>query len=128
LIYFFVGLGGIAGSLLRYFLAFLAIEFWRGDFPAGTLMINLTGSFFLGWITSKFTVPKKLPPQLLTALTTGVIGSYTTFSSFCFDTVELIQSNDFLLAFLYIFISLLGGLFFVKIGITVGEGKAGKSI
>ncbi|WP_312472676.1 fluoride efflux transporter CrcB [Neobacillus sp.] len=121
MVYFYVGLGGIIGSLLRYSLAIIAVDFWGKGFPLGTLIINLSGAFLLGWITTHFVFPKKLHPYFLTALTTGVIGSYTTFSTFCLETVHLIEANEDILALLYILSSFLGGLFFVKLGSTIGE-------
>ncbi|MFJ5715240.1 fluoride efflux transporter CrcB [Neobacillus sp. NPDC093127] len=121
MVYFLVGLGGIAGSLLRYGLSFLAVHIWGKDFPIGTLLINLSGAFFLGWITSHFVHAKKLHPNLVTALSTGVIGSYTTFSTFCLETVHLFEENDYLFGFLYIASSLLGGLLFTHLGIQSGR-------
>lgn len=121
LVYFFVGLGGMAGSLLRYLLSILAVHFWGNEFPIGTLFINLTGSFFLGWMTTALVIPKKLHPYLLSALTTGVIGSYTTFSTFCYETVHLFETKEYLFGFLYMFISLIGGLFFVRAGRKISK-------
>lgn len=121
MVYLFVGIGGIVGSLLRYILSFLAVQIWGRGFPIGTLLINLTGSFLLGWLTTKYILPKKLHPYLLTALSTGVIGSYTTFSTFCLDSVQLLKSDRYFLGFIYIFMSFIGGLLFVRLGLSVGE-------
>ncbi len=121
MVYLFVGLGGIAGSLLRYFFSQMALHMWGKDFPAGTLIINLSGSFFLGWVASKFVIPKKLHPNLLAALTTGVIGSYTTFSTFCLEAVHLMEGNQYLFAFLYMMISLDGGLILIRLGMWMGS-------
>jgi fluoride exporter len=121
LLYLFAGLGGVAGSLFRYILSVIIGQFWGGEFPIGTLFINLTGAFLLGWVTNLLVIPKKLPPQLLTALTTGVIGSYTTFSTFCYETVELFDKGEFLLGCLYIAVSVYGGLFFVKAGMKLSD-------
>lgn len=126
MVYFFVGIGGIVGSMLRYILSILAVDIWGKGFPLGTLLINLSGAFILGWLTSRVVVPKKLPPYLLTALSTGVIGSYTTFSTFCMETVNLIESADYIKGFFYIIISLIGGLFFVRMGMNLGEQQLKK--
>jgi CrcB protein len=126
LVYFFVGIGGIAGSLLRYLLSILAVDIWGKEFPLGTLLINLLGAFILGWLTSRLVVPKKLPPYLLTALSTGVIGSFTTFSTFCIETVNLIESAHYIKGFLYMILSLFGGLSFVRLGINLGEQQLKK--
>ncbi|QCJ43101.1 fluoride efflux transporter CrcB [Bacillus sp. S3] len=121
MVYFFVGLGGIAGSLLRYFLSILGEHFLGSHFPTGTLFINLSGAFFLGWITSRWVNRKKLPPYILTALTTGLVGSYTTFSTFCYETVHLFEGREYAFGVLYICISLVGGLFFVRAGLKISE-------
>lgn len=126
MVYFFVGIGGIIGSMLRYILSILAVDIWGKGFPLGTLLINLSGAFILGWLTSRLVVPKKLPPSLLTALSTGVIGSFTTFSTFCIETVNLIESAHYIKGFLYMILSLLGGLFFVRLGINLGEQQLKK--
>lgn len=123
MVYLFIGIGGMIGSILRYLLSHIIPQIWGGDFPWGTLIINLSGSFFLGWITNKLVVLKKLPPQLLTALTTGVIGSYTTFSTFCLETVQLMEAGKYYLSLLYIVLSLMGGLLFVRIGLEIAENN-----
>lgn len=121
MVYLFVGIGGMIGSVIRYLLSTAAAGLMDETFPFGTLFVNLTGAFLLGWITNKFVSLKKLPPLLLTALTTGVIGSYTTFSTFCLETIKLMEQGQYLFSFLYILISLLGGLLFVRIGLKMGE-------
>jgi fluoride exporter len=121
LIYFLVGLGGIAGSLLRYLLSVIAIVIWGREFPMGTLFINLTGAFLLGFMSNHFVGSKKLHPYLYTALTTGVIGSYTTFSTFCFETVQLLETGKYIFGLLYVFASFFGGLFFVRAGMKLSE-------
>ena len=126
LVYLLVGIGGVIGSLLRYLVSMLSMNLWGEGFPISTLLINLTGSFLLGVVTSRLVIPKKLHPHLLTALTTGVIGSYTTFSTFCYETVYLLETKEYLLGFFYMFISLVGGLFFVRGGMRFR--KQGKKV
>jgi CrcB protein len=121
LIYLFIGIGGIVGSLLRYCLATVTSYLWNEDFPLGTLLINVTGAFLLGWFTNRFVVRQKLHPYFLTAFTSGVVGSYTTFSTFCVDTVKLIEQGAYISGLLYMAASLFGGLLFVKLGMRLGE-------
>jgi fluoride exporter len=123
LIYFFIGIGGIVGSLLRYFLSIIASGLWGKGFPFGTLLINLSGSFILGWFSSRFLVPKKLHPYILSAISTGIIGSYTTFSTFCIEAVHLIENEAYIKGFLYVITSLFGGLLFVRMGMELGKRK-----
>ncbi|MBV7506835.1 fluoride efflux transporter CrcB [Bacillus sp. sid0103] len=121
MIYFLVGLGGVAGSLCRYLLSAMAVEIWGKDFPYGTLTINLTGAFLLGFITNQFSGSNKLHPYLYTALTTGVIGSYTTFSTFCLETVHLLETGKYIFGLLYVGVSFFGGLLVVRAGMTLSE-------
>ncbi|MCL6571356.1 MAG: fluoride efflux transporter CrcB [Bacillus sp. (in: Bacteria)] len=130
MVYLLVGIGGVFGSLLRYLSSIFVMYLWGGGFPIGTLLINLTGSFLLGLVISQLVIPNKLPSIFLTALTTGVIGSYTTFSTFSYETVYLLESKEYLLGFLYMFISIVGGLFFIRVGMRVRkqEKKASRRI
>jgi fluoride exporter len=121
LIYLFIGIGGIVGSLLRYCLASVISYFWNENFPLGTLLINVTGAFLLGWFTNRFVARQKLHPYFLTAFTSGVVGSYTTFSTFCVDTVKLIEQGAYISGLLYMAASLFCGLLFVKLGMRLGE-------
>lgn len=121
LIYFLVGLGGVVGSLLRYLLSVFAEVVWGKEFPIGTLLINLSGSFLLGFMTNHVVSSNKIHPYLFTALTTGVIGSYTTFSTFCFETVHLLETGKYIFGFLYLIVSLCGGLFLAKTGMLLSE-------
>ncbi|MEH7075357.1 fluoride efflux transporter CrcB [Neobacillus drentensis] len=121
MLYFYVGLGGVAGSLLRYLLSVIAVELWGKAFPIGTLFINLSGAFLLGFITTHFVGSKRVHPYLITALTTGVIGSYTTFSTFSVETVQLLESGKFALGLLYLFVSLIGGILLVRAGMKLSQ-------
>lgn len=128
MLYLFVGIGGIVGSLLRYGLAEVTTYLWNTEFPLGTLLINVTGAFLLGWFTTRFVIRQKLHPYFLTAFTSGVVGSYTTFSTFCMDAVKLIEHGADIPGMLYIGASLLGGLLSVKLGMTLGEKNVRKAV
>ena len=119
--YLFVGIGGVIGSLARFLFGKLAMDIWGGGFPVGTLVINLFGAFLLGWMTSRFTKLKKINPNLYIGLTTGIIGSFTTFSTLSVETVKLLESGELIRAFFYILISLFGGLLMVRAGNLMGK-------
>jgi fluoride exporter len=121
LIYFLVGLGGIIGSLIRYVLSVIAVMILGKEFPFGTLFINLTGALLLGFITNRFVSFSKMHTYLYSAFTTGVIGSYTTFSTFCLETVHLLETGKYFFGVIYLVVSLFGGLFFVRVGIKLSE-------
>ncbi|WP_251553743.1 fluoride efflux transporter CrcB [Neobacillus muris] len=131
MVYLFVGMGGVIGSLLRYGISLLTAHIWEGAFPLGTLIINLSGAFALGWVTSRLSNSKRIPSQLLTGLTTGVIGSYTTFSTFCLETIHLMEEAYYTLAIIYLALSFIGGILLVRTGAAVGGGsnkEAGKLV
>lgn len=118
-----VGLGGIAGSLLRYSIGVWSLQHFGNHFPYGTIFANLVGSFLLGWFTSKVIEQKRLNPVISTSISTGVIGSFTTFSTFSVETVTLWSSGQHVSALIYIFISTVGGLLLAFMGYQSGIRK-----
>jgi fluoride exporter len=116
MIWLYIGVAGVAGTLARFGLSVLL----NGGTPAeaylpwGTLLINWTGSFLLGLVAYWPRLEKN--PQLKTALTTGLIGSYTTFSTLSWELLQLLQDRLWLHAFVYAGASLGGGLWFVRLG------------
>ncbi|MFC7392726.1 fluoride efflux transporter CrcB [Scopulibacillus cellulosilyticus] len=121
MVYWFVGVGGIIGALLRYGVSHLFSGVWTGAFPFATLVTNLIGSFVLGWLTTYLSKNKRVPAELFTGLGTGMIGSFTTFSTFSVDTVKLLNASHIGLAFIYVVISLFGGLVLSYAGYKVGD-------
>lgn len=109
--YILVAIGGAAGSLARFQLGKYITEKSKITFPIGTLIINITGAFLLG-VVSSMGVSKNI--ALL--LADGFLGAYTTFSTFMFEGFNLFQENEKMNAFVYIIGSLLIGL----IGFTLG--------
>lgn len=108
--YVFIGIGGIVGSLLRYFISVWSDHLWIHAFPFGTIIANLTGSFFLGVFTRMYSENEKENRMLVLSIGTGAIGSYTTMSTLNTDIINLIDNGEISLVFLYILISLFGGL------------------
>jgi fluoride exporter len=112
-LYFFVGLGGMVGATLRYSISLLI---GKGDsFPFDTLLVNLTGCFILSYLLHHNVIKSKLKQEYFTGLTTGVIGSFTTFSTFSIEVVTLSKSSV-TLAMIYIATSVVGGIFLCYIG------------
>jgi len=95
--YFWVGLGAIAGSSARYFLSRLAARLLSAAFPYGTLFINLSGSFLLGlflvWTSERVLVDPRW--RLLVAI--GFCGSFTTFSSYAFESFAYLEQGHWFL-------------------------------
>lgn len=119
-IYVAVGLGGIIGSICRYSIS-IAFASTQG-LPFGTLAANLIGCFVLTFLSYKLVIKDKISPILFTAATTGIVGSFTTFSTFSVETIQLFSVNP-LFAIVYIISSLIGGLLFCYLGFISATGK-----
>ncbi|WP_215143562.1 fluoride efflux transporter CrcB [Exiguobacterium qingdaonense] len=120
MLYIYVGLGGAIGALARYGLGLMVDSVGTSAFPVSTLLINLIGSFILGWLTHKFLQTGKPSPQLVTVVGTGMIGSFTTFSTFSVETIQLLEEGRIWLAILYVFLSITFGLLSSWVGYRVG--------
>jgi CrcB protein len=92
-----VALGGAVGSAARYGVTLFAQSRLGGEFPYGTLAVNVVGSLLLGVIMALGDRTDLMPPTLRLALGTGVMGGFTTYSAFNYETYKL-ASNDALLA------------------------------
>jgi len=106
-----VSLGAIAGALSRYYLT-LGCAHWLGtSFPYGTFMINLSGSFVMGFFMTLALERIIVSPDLRFLIAVGFLGSYTTFSTYELDTEKLRVQEHWAIASLYWLGSiLLGGL------------------
>src|SRR2546421_11991980 len=95
--YLWVSLGAILGANLRYFLSRLTAKLTTVDFPYGTLIINVTGSFILGlfmiWTTERVLADVRW--RWLIAI--GFCGSYTTFSSYAFETIASMEQGHWMI-------------------------------
>ena len=80
------------GAPLRYVVDQAVQHRWPGAFPTGTLTVNLSGSFLLGLLTG-LAAQHGLAPQAVTVLGTGLLGAYTTFSTFSYETVRLLEDG-----------------------------------
>ena len=99
-LYFLIALGGALGSVLRFFLGGAIATHFGETFPWGTLIVNVTGSFVIGFIAT-FTGPDGrwfASGETRLFLMTGICGGYTTFSSFSLQTLNLARDGDWLRA------------------------------
>ena len=117
---FLVGVGGFIGSVLRYLLSGLVQE-WRDDFPVGTLAVNVIGCLFIGLISQLAEARGAFPPGARAFLVIGVLGGFTTFSSFGNETMNLWRDGERLLGFLNIAAQLLLGLGAVWLGRVLAD-------
>ena len=109
-----VGIAGAFGALLRYW---IGLTLFAGhSFPFATLFINLSGSFLLAWLTTYFFRRFRIPPALATAIGTGFVGSFTTFSTFSIETTSLFRTGHIALGLIYVLFSIFGGLALSRLG------------
>lgn len=104
-----VGIGGFIGSVCRYLIGLLPIETDSG-FPIKTLIINIVGSFLIGLITTLAVKNKDLNEQIVLMLKVGVCGGFTTFSTFAYESTDLMKSGHAGIALLYICTSIILGV------------------
>ncbi|MBW0236505.1 fluoride efflux transporter CrcB [Pseudomonas sp. D1HM] len=109
---FWVGLGGGLGSLLRWWIGLRVGELYKGKFPLGTFLINVSGAFVIGYLSILFTVDwrDRYGDVMNAAVLTGILGGYTTFSSLQLDAAKLANARDRALAAGYLVISVVAGL------------------
>jgi CrcB protein len=107
-----VGLGGGAGSLLRWWIGRVVGERYHGGFPLATFLINISGAFVIGYLTILFSVDwrDRFGTALNAGVLTGILGGYTTFSSMQMDAVKLGVSGRNGLALAYLLGSVAAGL------------------
>lgn len=91
---FAVGVGGFIGAALRYIVTCATAKSF-GDFPFGTLLVNVVGGFIMGFIMEA-SVIFQIPETVRIFLTTGILGGLTTFSTFSFETVSFVSEGRYL--------------------------------
>ncbi len=123
LTYFWLGLGGALGTIARYWLNGIISRHFE-SFPMGTLAINVTGSFVIGFFAT-ITAPEGrwlVSPAFRAFFMVGVCGGYTTFSSFSLQTLNLAQDGEWLYASANAALSLVVCLVAVWLGYAAGMG------
>lgn len=101
-----VGIGGFAGSVIRYMIGLLPIKPDNG-FPVKTLFINVLGAFIIGIIAALAAKNKSLNPNIVLMLKVGVCGGFTTFSIFAYETADLLQNGNILVSVSYAMLSVM---------------------
>ena len=116
MIYLAIAFGGAFGALSRYWISMSTYAWLGNGFPYGTLMVNVTGSFFMGFLAVLLTEKLALPEAVRFALLVGFLGSYTTFSTFALDALQWMNQGAVMKAVAYMVISVVGSLLGVWIG------------
>ena len=103
----FVGLGGFIGPSTRYLISLYASKLFTSKIPIGTLTVNILGSLIIGIVMELTLKTSLISPHMKLFLTTGFLGGLTTFSTFSYETMELIEKGELLLAIFNIALNLL---------------------
>jgi CrcB protein len=116
-----VAAGGALGALARYSISLLIAGVWKRDFPLATFLINVSGSFILGFFMAWSVERAALDPLWRLLVATGFVGAYTTFSTFELETYVLSDAGARGLALLYVIGSVAAGFIAVSLGIMLGR-------
>ena len=115
-----IATGGATGAVLRYILTnFSKTLFTSGSY--GTLSVNILGSFLIGYLITSDYGKRISEDFVMFFLIIGLLGSFTTFSAFSLEVVNLIISKKIFFSFLYIFISMFSCIFFAYLGMIINK-------
>lgn len=118
--FLYLAAGGGIGAILRYLVSIYSIKHMAYGLPIGTLIVNLIGSFLIGF-AFVFLGREQIAMNLKIFLFIGIFGSFTTFSTYMFESLEMFKNGMHKIAFLYIAASNIIGLLFVYMGFYLGE-------
>jgi CrcB protein len=119
--YLIVSLGAIIGASARYWVGSWAADRFGTSFPYGTMLINLTGSFLLGFFIILFTDRFLMDPRWRLLVAIGILGSYTTFSTYTYESVTLILNGQIWLGIFNLLGSSVLGAVAVVLGVLLGK-------
>ena len=114
-----IGTGGFLGSVLRYGSNQMIQKIFETTHPIGTFSVNIIGSFLIGIILGLFQRGDLLSTNWKLFLAVGFCGGFTTFSSFAFENLELLQANQFFISIMYVVLSLVIGFLAVFLGFHI---------
>ncbi len=119
--YLIIGLGGFLGANVRYLVGGWAAEKWGASFPFGTLLINVSGSFVLGVFLAVATGRLALDPRWRLFFAVGFLGAYTTFSTYTYETMQLVLAGGWWPGVLNLLFSNALGLGAALLGVAIGR-------
>jgi len=117
----FIAMGGAIGAVLRYGASLSVYSLMGRGFPYGTLFVNVTGSLLMGLLGVMMLERFNTGPEWRAAVLVGVLGSFTTFSTFSIETLNLLEQGDVMRAVANIVLSVLVCLAAVWFGVLIGR-------
>lgn len=117
----FIACGGALGAVLRYLATGYVASIAGKGFPYGTLFVNVTGSLLIGFLSVYMLDRLNLGHEWRVAVMVGILGSFTTFSTFSFETLNLLEQGDVAAAMANIAASVLVCLVAVWLGVMIGR-------
>jgi len=120
--YIIIGLGGFLGAVSRYIVALWIGQKWGRIFPLGTFFVNISGCFFISLLMSLFTEKFMVSPQVRLFLIIGFLGAYTTFSTFEYETGNLVKDGEWFIALSNVILSVIAGFGALKLGEFIAKG------
>lgn len=118
---FLVAIGGAIGAVSRYVASNWMSTRFGADFPLGTLLVNIIGCFIIGLFMAMTAERLSVSPYWRLLIAVGFLGGLTTFSSFSYETLRLLQDADIMRAFYNVGFNLLGGFLATWFGIIVSR-------
>jgi len=116
-----VTIGGGLGSAARYLVSTWAAARFGAEFPYGTLIVNIVGCFIIGAFATMTTERLIISPYWRLFVTVGIVGGFTTFSSFSYETMHLLQETDVLRAFYNVGLNVIVGFSATWLGIGLAR-------
>jgi CrcB protein len=118
---FLVAVGGAFGSVLRYLVGVLTVRWFGASFPWGTFAVNVVGSFLIGLLSEMIARRFNASMELRVFLVTGILGGFTTFSSFSLDTMVLLERGAVTATVGYVLATLCLSFLAILAGLALGR-------
>jgi fluoride exporter len=116
-----VALGGALGTIARYLTSLVAIRWFGPEFPFGTLIVNISGAFIIGLVQELGTETAVVSDNTRLFVTTGVMGGLTTYSTFSYETIRLMEANAWAQAWINVVVTTTICLGLCFLGIVAGR-------
>ncbi|PLX76389.1 MAG: fluoride efflux transporter CrcB [Desulfuromonas sp.] len=117
----YIGLFGALGCISRYLVSGWTYNMVGRSLPYGTLMVNIVGSFLLGLLMEGSLRSTLLSPEVRLGITVGFMGGFTTFSTFSYETVRLLEDGSLMQAGANILLNVVACLMFAALGIYLAR-------